>query len=86
MTDPKLQMARRVADSKWTIGSTEWIAARNAALAAIEECTDRAAKLAEWAHMVPPDGGSPTDEEVALAALIASSLRSGDHLKGPTDG
>lgn len=52
------------------------------ALRAIQMTTELAAKMAEWAHMVPPDGGSPTAEESDLAASIASALRKNDHLKG----
>jgi hypothetical protein len=37
----------------------------------IEEC----AKVAEWAHMVPPDGGSPTEEERAVAEAAARNIR-----------
>lgn len=62
----------------------DWYVARDAALAAITAVTERAAKLAEWAHMVPPDGGSPTEEEARLAATIATALRNFDHLKGAT--
>jgi hypothetical protein len=39
--------------------------------AALEE----AAKVAEWAHMVPPDGGSPTEEEKAVADEAARRIR-----------
>lgn len=48
-------------------------------LAAIMETSELAAKYAGWAHMVPPDGGSPTAEETQLAASIASGIRSGEH-------
>lgn len=49
------------------------------ALAAIAETQACDAKLAEWAHLVPPDGGSPTEDEARLAASIASGIRSGEH-------
>lgn len=38
-----------------------------------------AAKVAEWAHMVPPDGGSPSDAEYEVAKNAAAAIRS---LKG----
>lgn len=110
MTDPKLQMARRVAAAAY-VGSDAWhdglrteILTGNcddgpvviAVLAAIEECTERAAKLADVVssiHVERRDDG--LHEGNHLGALtqarnaqtadhIALALRSGDHLKGPT--
>ncbi|MBB6424921.1 hypothetical protein [Sphingopyxis sp. JAI128] len=51
-----------------------------AALAAIEECTERSANLADrWA-------ATDFDESsTCMAYNIAHELRSGDHLKGPND-
>ena len=46
----------------------------------VRDCSEQAAKFAGWAHMVPPDGGSPTEEESNLAASIASDIRAGLHL------
>lgn len=84
MTDPKLQMARQACasacdDPAWrpeiVAGKCDdWHGVR-AALAAIEECTERAAKLAESS-----DGYNDVS-----GAKIARLLRSGNHLKGPTD-
>lgn len=95
-TEGQLRLARKCAAKYWQTGdpgdeatasrilSGEWDdqAYTQAALRAIQETTDRAAKMAGWAHMVPPDGGSPTAEETQLAASIASGLRSFAHLKG----
>jgi hypothetical protein len=47
----------------------------------IEEC----AKVAEWAHMVPPDGGSPTEEERAVAEAAARNIRALAAQKEKTD-
>lgn len=44
------------------------IAARNAAL-------EEAAKVAEWSHMVPPDGGSPSEDECRVASEAAAAIR-----------
>lgn len=84
--DPKLQMARRAADKACEEladfdpqddpdDARIWLTSRNAALAAIEECTERAAKLAET-----NDGYNDV-----TGLKIARLLRSGDHLKGLTD-
>lgn len=82
-------MARRVADETIPEDSdaydthearmADWYVAREAALAAILETQRRDAELAAWAHMVPPDGGSPTPEECALAETIATAIRTGTH-------
>lgn len=89
--DPKLVMARRAAASVWTkqgvqdfadrimAGSDDFCEEVQAALAAILETQRRDAELAAWAHMVPPDGGSPTPEECALAETIATAIRTGNH-------
>lgn len=90
-TDSMMEMARRCAAKYWQTGddsdegtarmilSGDWDdqAYVQAALAAIKEERERCAKVAEWGHMVPPDGGSPTDDEVALAASIAQAIRGG---------
>lgn len=81
--DPKLQMARRIcaklarADvdrELFMAGGFDRLPEMRAALVAIEECTERAVKLAErtW-----PDGSTHS------AGHIADSIRSFDHLKGP---
>lgn len=36
---------------------------------------EEAAKVAEWAHMVPPDGGSPTELECEVAREAARQIR-----------
>lgn len=36
---------------------------------------EEAAKVAAWACMVPPDGGSPTDAERAVADAAAAAIR-----------
>ena len=89
--DPKLVMARRAAASVWTkqgvqdfadrimAGSDDFCEEVQAALAAILETQRRDAELAEWAHLVPPDGGSPTEDEARLAASIATAIRTGNH-------
>lgn len=87
--DPKLQMARRVA-ANWyaasesndfrnygravAAGVYDDDEAVQCALAAIEECTERAARLIDELNEAGP--------YEAIGA--AKRLRSGDHLKGPT--
>ena len=83
--------AQRAAASVWTkqgvqdfadrimAGSDDFCEEVQAALAAILETQRRDAELAAWAHMVPPDGGSPTPEECALAETIATAIRTGNH-------
>ena len=39
------------------------------------EALEEAAKLASWAHMVPPDGGSPTEDECRVAETAAAGIR-----------
>ena len=81
-TPELLSMARRIVKAHYPEMPDDYSGRRvQIALAAIIETTEAAAKLAGWAHMVPPDGGSPTAEETQLAVSIASSLRAGDHLK-----
>ena len=46
-------------------------AMNGARAASIEE----AAKVAEWSHMVPPDGGSPSQEEHDVARNAAAAIR-----------
>ncbi len=40
------------------------------------EALEEAAQVAELAHMVPPDGGSPTEDERRVAEAAASAIRS----------
>ncbi len=42
---------------------------------AVEKEREACAKIAEWAHMVPPDGGSPTEDERAVAEAAAAAIR-----------
>lgn len=37
---------------------------------------EAAAEAASWAHMVPPDGGSPTEGERLVAQSAADAIRS----------
>lgn len=37
---------------------------------------EAAAEAASWAHMVPPDGGSPTEGERLVAQAAADAIRS----------
>ena len=87
MDDPKLQMARRVAADHLRARNPEAVMVDNIrngncdgffgvtiALAAIEECTERAARLIDELNEAGP--------YEAIGA--AKRLRSGDHLKGPT--
>lgn len=48
------------------------------AAAARREGIEAAAKVAEWAHMVEPDGGSPTDAEYEVARIAAQRIRALD--------
>lgn len=94
--DPKLQMARQACasaceDPAWRpeiiAGKCDdWLGVR-AALAAIEECTERAARLIEATQPLYSDQGQllrPRYEGSRDGLPYASALRSGDHLKGPT--
>lgn len=51
------------------------------ALAAIIETREACARIADWGHMVPPDGGSPTDDERIVAESIAAAIRSGQQFR-----
>lgn len=39
------------------------------------QALEEAATVAAWAHMVPPDGGSPTEDECRVAEAAADSIR-----------
>ena len=56
--------------------------ARAAAPALMEEgarlALEAAAEVASWAHMVPPDGGSPTEDECAVAIAATEAIRALD--------
>lgn len=43
--------------------------------AAPDGLQEAAAQCAEWAHMLPPDGGSPSEEEKAVADEAAKRIR-----------
>jgi hypothetical protein len=47
----------------------------SALLTASKDATERAARIAENGMLVPPDGGSPTEDECNLALAIASAIR-----------
>ena len=42
---------------------------------AVAKEREACAKIAEWGHMVPPDGGSPTEAEYEVARNIAALIR-----------
>lgn len=42
---------------------------------------EAAAKVAAWAHMVPPDGGSPSEAEKDVADNAAAAIRALDPAK-----
>lgn len=42
-----------------------------------DEAMERAAKVADTGHLVPPDGGSPSEAEHAVAKHIAAAIRAG---------
>lgn len=52
-------------------------AIRQAICEAVEAERERCAKVAEWSCMVPPDGGSPTTDEIAVADRAAAAIRTG---------
>ena len=91
MTEPSEEvkaMARRIlseceGDPTWKgaslRGERDHTKSFKIALAAILETQRRDAEMAAWAHMVPPDGGSPTPEECALAETIATAIRTCNH-------
>ena len=43
--------------------------------AAVRDALERAADIAHWGAMVPPDGGSPSDGECAVADYIEKAIR-----------
>lgn len=51
------------------------------ALAAIEAAQRLDAELVKWSCMVPPDGGSPTDEEREATDSIAAAIMAGGHYR-----
>lgn len=87
MTDrelvPVTQSARAAADAYFREHKPAWRFDGDTlaqAIAAAEqrgraEAIEEAAKVAEWAAMVPPDGGSPTEEETAVANEAAIRIR-----------
>lgn len=99
--DPKLQMAQRIADQLIPNPGNESVVYKSfhqtavrAALAAIEECTERAAKLASaYAAACTPNVTIGDDDSIYLtdheegqkhaATVIAAKIRHADHLKGP---
>lgn len=52
------------------------------ALTSRSDVLEEAARVAERAHLVPPDGGSPTENERAVAEAAAAAIRA---LKKDTD-
>ncbi len=52
------------------------------ALPSRDAVLEEAARVAERAHLVPPDGGSPTENERAVAEAAAAAIRA---LKKDTD-
>lgn len=61
---------------KRTLEAAKAIASLSPARDAVLE---EAAKVAEWAHMVLPDGGSPSEDERRVAEAAAAAIRA---LKG----
>ena len=53
---------------------------------ALRVACERCAVIAEWAHMVPPDGGSPSEEEYEVAKNAGASIRAACGLTPPSDG
>lgn len=85
MTDPKLQMARRIADRLAKGEAIDGFAdlrhkrRMEGALAAIEECTERAAATVKEYAAEAQDA-----YHRQLGMNAADALIYGDHLKGPT--
>lgn len=50
-------------------------AARAALAIAMPAAFEMAAEVASWAHMVPPDGGSPSEAECLVAKNAAAAIR-----------
>lgn len=55
--------------------------AHEAALLAIIETQRLDAELVKWSCMVPPDGGSPTEEEREAVDSIAAAIMAGGHYR-----
>ena len=49
--------------------------ARAALAIAMPAAFEMAAEVASWAHMVPPDGGSPSEAECLVAKNAAAAIR-----------
>jgi len=47
------------------------------------QALEEAAKTAEWSHMVPPDGGSPTEDECQVASEAGRHIRALIDTPGP---
>lgn len=47
----------------------------NKIVAALEEERERCARIATNGCLVPPDGGSPTEDEARMCADIAAAIR-----------
>lgn len=61
-------LENRIAELEEALSGKTMHDARNEAL-------EDAARVAEYAHMVPPDGGSPTKEEADVAINAAAAIR-----------
>lgn len=82
--DPALLLANNISDRFNHASSEEWMIARNAALAAIRETTERATLMAEAFANVCCRRGEAEGESVARE--IAHTLRDNYHLeKGSND-
>lgn len=47
----------------------------NKIVAALEEERERCARIADNGMLVPPDGGSPSEDEIRVAQNIAAAIR-----------
>lgn len=75
-TEDELRLAHYIACRGRKAGTPRWWAAYDAALAAIRETTERAAKMIN-------EGGYYDDDVSAFASTeIVEDLRNGEHLKG----
>ena len=93
-TEDELRLAREIADAKYHSGERpgSWRIARDAALAAIRETTERAArwivyqKIDAERRCVAAEKGSLVERDHAVGVVVCEravdALRNGEHLKG----
>lgn len=70
----RAQMASAAYSSFWSVTDHK-VMIKEGILAILPLLADDLAGAVAWAHMMPPDGGSPTDDEKAVADNAAEIIR-----------